>query len=330
MSQKIDVLVFGLGAIGSFYAYILSKSENVRLTVVARSNYDAVQQNGLTIHSEVYGTHTYRPFKVVKTPAESQATFDYVVCAHKAIGQSSIPSKLAPAVEAGKTTLVVIQNGVGNEEPFRNAFPSSPIITCVTWVGSLQVYPGVIKHTKSEHTQIGLFPNPALNKAREDESLKTFTTLLRLGGTPFDVEEDMQVKRWEKVVWNAAWNSITTLALLDTQSWLKSEGGESLTRQLMKEVIDVARECDVSLSYDLIDELISKIRKMPGIYSSMHADRVAGRQMEVEIILGTPIRKANEFGMAVPVLRTIYTLLQALNLHPEQQSESPAARIASM
>lgn len=140
----------------------------------------------------------------------------------------------------------------------------------------------------------------------------------------------MQIQRWEKVVWNAAWNSITTLTLLDTQSWLKSEGGQTLTRQLMTEVIDVARKCDVPLSYNLIDELINKILKMPGIHSSMHADRVAGRQMEVEIILGTPVRKAKEFGMATPVLRAVYTLLQALNLHLEQQMHSPTSRIASM
>ena len=31
--------------IGSFYAFILSRSDRVRLTVVARSNYEAVQAN---------------------------------------------------------------------------------------------------------------------------------------------------------------------------------------------------------------------------------------------------------------------------------------------
>lgn len=174
---------------------------------------------------------------------------------------------------------------------------------------------GVIKHTKSEQTQIGLFPNPNLDKYVESKSLDRFLSLLKAGKTPFDVEENMQIQRWEKVVWNAAWNSFTSLTLLDTHSWLNSERGMSLTRQLMTEVIDVARKCDVELSYGLVDVLIERILKMPGIYSSMHADRVAGRQMEVEIILGTPLKKATEFGMKVPVLETLYTVLTALNLH---------------
>ena len=67
---------------------------------------------------------------VVKTPAEAGTTFDIVVCAHKAIGQDKVPAILAPAVDE-KTTLVIIQNGVGNEEPFRKAFPQTTIITCV-------------------------------------------------------------------------------------------------------------------------------------------------------------------------------------------------------
>jgi len=173
----------------------------------------------------------------------------------------------------------------------------------------------VIKHTKSEQTQIGLYPNPSLDAREENNRLGQFLSLLKTGGTPFDLEENMQVKRWEKVVWNAAWNSVTSLTLLDTHSWLNSEGGMSLTRQLMTEVIDVARKCNVDLSYDLTDVLIDRILKLPGIYSSMHADRVAGRQMEVEIILGTPVKKAKEFGMKVPVLDTLYTVLTALNVH---------------
>jgi len=70
-------------------------------------------------------------YPVVRTPSEAKGTFDYIVCAHKAIGQDAVPAMLAPAIDEKKTTLVIIQNGVGNEEPFRNAFPNVTIITCV-------------------------------------------------------------------------------------------------------------------------------------------------------------------------------------------------------
>ncbi|RWA04183.1 hypothetical protein EKO27_g10921 [Xylaria grammica] len=313
-SDQIDVLLYGLGAIGSFYAFILSRAKNVRLTVVARSNYDAVSSKGLSITSENHGDHTVAPYKVVKSPAGAQATFDYIVCAHKAIDQASVPKQLAPAVDEKKTTIVIIQNGVGNEEPFREAFPGASILSCVTWVGARQTEPGVIAHTKSEDMQIGLFPNPSVEESLEQERLDTFASLLTQGKTVFQVVPNIQVQRWEKVVWNAAWNSLTTLTMLDTHNWLSSSPGATpLTRRLMHEVIDVAQKCNVPLEYALADRLIDKILGMHAIGSSMQVDAKNERPMEVEIILGYPVRKGKELGLNIPTLETIYIILTGMN-----------------
>ncbi|KAI1340166.1 2-dehydropantoate 2-reductase [Xylariaceae sp. FL0016] len=314
-SEPIDVLLYGLGAIGSFYAFILSRSQNVRLTVVARSNYDAVKSKGIAIHSENHGQHTVQPYKVVKTPAEAEAKFDYIVCAHKAIDQASVPAQLAPAMDENKTTIVIIQNGVGNEEPFRRTFSSVTILSCVTWVGARQPQPGVIHHTKSEDMQIGLFPNPARDDADlEKQRLDRFAALLTHGRTVFQVVPNIQVQRWEKVVWNAAWNSLTTLTMLDTHAWLgSSPDAAPLTRRLMTEVIDVARRCDVPLAYSLIDQLIGKILGMHAIGSSMQTDAKNEKPMEVDIILGYPVRKGRELGMSIPTIETIYVILTGMN-----------------
>lgn len=50
-----DILLFGLGGVGAVYAYILSRAQNVRVTVAARSNYKVVKEQGLEIQSEKYG-----------------------------------------------------------------------------------------------------------------------------------------------------------------------------------------------------------------------------------------------------------------------------------
>ncbi|KAI0424771.1 2-dehydropantoate 2-reductase [Xylaria sp. FL1042] len=313
-SDHIDILVYGLGAIGSFYAFILSRVKNVRLTVVARSNYNAVKNKGLSITSENHGNHKVTPYRVVKTPAEAELTFDYIVCAHKAIDQASVPLQLLTAVDEARTTIVIIQNGVGNEEPFRAAFPGASILSCVTWVGARQTEPGVVAHTKSEDLQIGLFPNSSVKESLEKERLDVFASLLAQGRTVFTVVPNIQVQRWEKVVWNAAWNSLTTLTMLDTHSWLNSSpGAMPLTRRLMHEVIDVARKCDVPLEHSLADRLIEKILGMHSIGSSMQVDAKNERPMEVEIILGYPVRKGRELGINIPILETIYVILTGMN-----------------
>ncbi|KAI0207027.1 2-dehydropantoate 2-reductase [Astrocystis sublimbata] len=313
MTDQIDVLLYGLGAIGSFYAFILSRNEKVRLTVVARSNYDAVKSNGFTITSENHGKHTVRPYKVVKSPAEAGGTFDFIVCAHKATDQSSVPAQLAPVVDEKETTIVIIQNGVGNEDVFREAFPKIAILSCVTWVGASQKEPGFVTHTKSEDMQMGLFPNPTVEEDAERLRLETFAHLLRQGNTVSTIVENIQIQRWEKVVWNAAWNSLTTLTMLDTHSWLRSPEATPMTLRLMHEVINVAQKCEVPVEHGLVDRLMDKILGMPPIGSSMQLDAKNGKPMEVEVILGYPVKRGKELGVDIPTLETLYTLLVAMN-----------------
>ena len=163
--------------------------------------------------------------------------------------------------------------------------------------------------------QIGLYPNGSADETIDKQHLDEFSALLREGKTVFQVVPNIQVQRWEKVVWNAAWNSLTTLTLLDTHTWLESsEIAMPLTRHLMQEVINVARKCNVPLEDKLIDHLINKILAMPPIGSSMQNDYKAGRPLEVDIILGTPFRKGKELGVPIPTLEVIYAILTGVNL----------------
>lgn len=184
-----------------------------------------------------------------------------------------------------------------------------------TWTGGVQRQPGTFAQINSEDMQIGLFPNEAgAEQGVETQRLESFAKLLTEGKTVFQVVPNIQVQRWEKVVWNAAWNSLTTLTLLDTHSWLSSSSEATpMTRRLMQEVISVANACGVPIESTLIDQLINKILAMPPIGSSMQNDYKAGKPMEVDIILGYPVKKARELGIPAPTLETIYLLLTGVN-----------------
>jgi ketopantoate reductase len=150
----------------------------------------------IRLHSAVY-----------RYPAEAAHTFDYIVCANKAIDPAAIPP-LFKSVADKNTTFVIMQNGVGNEDSFRTTYPKCTIISGVIWVAATQTSPGLIKHLQPERTEIGLFPNPGSSAEQESDKLETFARVMREGGTNVDVEENIQAKRWEKVVWNVTWNAI--------------------------------------------------------------------------------------------------------------------------
>jgi ketopantoate reductase len=99
------------------------------------------------LNSEIHGKHTFRPFEgkptafypllqslklapVVNNPADAAGHYEYIICVNKAINQGVVAKSLTPMVD-NTTTIVLIQNGVGNEDPFRAQFPNCTILSCV-------------------------------------------------------------------------------------------------------------------------------------------------------------------------------------------------------
>jgi ketopantoate reductase len=81
----------------------------------------------------------------------------------------------------------------------------------------------------------------------------------------------------------------------------------------MHEVIDVARKAGVPLKEGLVDELFVRILALPGIITSTQNDVKAKNPLEIDVILGVPVRKARELGVPIPTLEVIYTLVAAVD-----------------
>ena len=216
-------------------------------------------------------------------------------------------------VTTTSTTFVVLQNGVGNEEPFQQLYPNNTVLSGVIWVHAIQEAPNLVRHTKPEITELGLHRNEQLPLALEQLHLDTFCHLFTSGGTIIHVEQDIQLKRWEKVVWNIAWNPITMLTMVDTQEWLSRPDAVTMTRRLFTEAIEVGRAAGVALEYELVDRLMARIATMPGISASMATDAREGRPLELDVILGVPMRKAKELNVDVPTLSTLFALAEAVH-----------------
>ena len=63
-----QVLVIGLGALGSVYTVALTKA-GAQVTAVCRSNYEHVNEHGLDFRSDKFGNHpNFKPHRVVRSP----------------------------------------------------------------------------------------------------------------------------------------------------------------------------------------------------------------------------------------------------------------------
>ncbi|CDZ98672.1 2-dehydropantoate 2-reductase [Phaffia rhodozyma] len=324
----LEILIFGLGGIGAVYALILSQPELkdvCRVHVVARSNLEHIQDQGLDYESIKFGTVKGLKFAgAYRTPEEAHTAvpkFDYVICCNKAqlSATPSLEEIIQPAVTPDHTAVMIVQNGVGAESPLKKAFPTNPILTAVTWIGASQPSAGLINHNNlpSPCMQFGPFYGDNGEDIGELESAKILQDALEaVDGIGAEVVVDMQTERWKKVIWNAAWNSTTALVQYNTAKFMAATPySEDLCRNLMKEVVAVAQALGHKVPDSEVDVLMNRCKAhKEGLNSSMMADVANGSQTEVEVILGTPLREAKRLGMSVPILETLYCCVKAVDL----------------
>lgn len=130
-----------------------------------------------------------------------------VLCANKALldASPSLSDQLRPIISPS-TSIVLLQNGVGAEDPLHASFPENTIISAVVWTGgrtaetSKDGKPGA-ENFNREGLTIGVDYKKNSDKAKEDERLKKVVALLEKGGSKCTVVDDIQSERWVKVIW---------------------------------------------------------------------------------------------------------------------------------
>jgi ketopantoate reductase len=166
-----------------------------------------------------------------------------------------------------------------------------------------------------EHTDLGLFPNSRLDKELEQNRMELYTAILKDGGHSVSLEKNIQIRKWEKVVCNILWNPISALTRqnMGVNFFESSNEAESFGKALMLDVIAVARASGVPLDDKLADKYIAFTKSLGSFQPSMLHDLNGGIPLEIDVIIGAPMKMAIQLGMEVPSLRAVYALISALN-----------------
>lgn len=241
-----------------------------------------------------------------------------IVCS-KAI-PDIIPELIAPAITSKHTAIVLIQNGVGIEKEYQDAFPNNPIISAVVYLPSSQRIVGTIQHGEVEKLEVGSYPSNA-----PAEHAQAFVELVQSAGGTADLFTDIQPKRWFKLLVNASWNPICALTLSkDTNVLMSSNEAVEVLLAVMLEVRDIAAAYGYQMSKEQVEYQLSRAQaRIPidaGIEPSMLQDIQSGRRIEVEAIVGNPMRMGKSKGVGCVRLEMLYFLAKALDLHTERQS----------
>lgn len=180
---------------------------------------------------------------------------------------------------------------------------------------------GHVVHKHWTKTTIGPYAPDASAAVSENAIKKTaeFASLLQQAGIP-DVDvlthTGMQFARWHKTAINAALNPSAVLAGGLTNQALALDDA-LLTHQVgvMQEILDAATKvlgAPLPDTLPKIEDVFQGVKEdVSGSKASMLNDWEAGRPVEIEAILGNPIRQAEARGIVLPRTQTLYALLKS-------------------
>ncbi|MFO7618701.1 MAG: 2-dehydropantoate 2-reductase [Thermoplasmata archaeon] len=289
------IFILGAGAIGSLFGGYLARENDV--TLICREGHaNAVNEAGLNITG--LSDMQVRPKAV--TSAEGLEPPEILFLTVKAYdieaALGGIRKLLAP-----ETTLVSLQNGLGNVEILERAFPDANLVAGITSQGAILRSPGLVEHTGRSYTMVGRGNAAAVAE------------LLTASGLETSVSEDILAEIWYKAIVNAVINPLATL--------LKARNGIILERPELAGVIDsiICEAVEVARVKGILLDEETAIRKAMLVAKetannacSMRLDVERGRRTEIMQMNGAIAAFGREFGISTPANALITALIHSL------------------
>ncbi|KXS20567.1 hypothetical protein M427DRAFT_378471 [Gonapodya prolifera JEL478] len=345
MASPIHSIVVGAGALGVVYGSTLHQPNAPTpslVSAVLRSEYDAIAARGGTFTIRSVGAKgktldkEWRPERIFRT-AESASTansglvWDYVVVCAKFLPEVyATVDLISPLLTPNRTTVILIQNGLGIERDIAVRYPTVPVASASAYISAVrsEEEKGVTILKVDQGLPIGLYRGEDLPSGEysippgAEEKVQLVVELWKTGGTRATYEPDNQPVRWAKLFVNAVYGPITILAGgLDTHEVLSSPGLRATVLAHHQEleraaelVLGKARfEAKVKSTgwYKSGEKSITDFQRLPAFHFSICTDFKLGNHIEVECILGEAVRQAKQRGCECPRLESTYEILRS-------------------
>lgn len=309
----------GAGSIGSLFGGYLGSiaSEDYILEVIffgLKEHIDEIKKNGLKIHKEqkvifVKNIRAYENLETFNLLLDNNTSyqFDFMFLTTKTYDTGSALEQYKNLIDLSKR-IVILQNGIGNEDLVKSYCPAEKIIRIVTSHGALLKEPGHVYHTGEGFIKMGL----AFSK-KVPSDLVLFRDLLNWSGLETEIVEDIIQSSWEKIFVNIGINAIGALTRLHNGGLLENEGLKRMMKGAVEEALKVARLKGIKLpDRDYLKLTYSVAEKTYNNQNSMLQDVLKGQITEIDFINGKIVKYAEELGISVPINELLTNLIKGL------------------
>ena len=316
-NRNRNYAIVGTGALGGFYGARLQKA-GLEVNFLLRSDYERVKKHGLIVDSPE-GNFTLPRVRAFHD-VQKMPKCDVVMVALKTTQNHLLPNLLPPLLKDDGVVLV-LQNGLNTEPEVAKIVGEERVIGGLCFLCSYKVSPGHICHLDYGTITLGEYaknyqPIGITNR------LHQIAIDFKRAHIPIKMSEDLLLSRWKKLVWNIPYNALSVVLDARTDELMANPDTLILVEQIMREVVAGAKSCDRIIQDDFIQHMIDYTHKMKPYRTSMKIDYDESRPLEIEAILGNPIRVAEEAGIKLPQIGVLYRMLKFVDAQRQEAEKT--------
>jgi len=303
--------IIGTGAIGGYYGACLQRA-GIEVHFLLNRDYHHVKKSGLVVES-IKGDFNLPNVKAYNKAALMPAC-DVVIIALKTTINDDLLAQILPHVIKENGIVITLQNGLGIEEKIRKIvlFKKVRIVSGLCFICSNKVESGHIRHLDYGSIALGEYL-PEYKKAGIAKSISQIAEDFEMAGIEIQLQEDLLLSRWQKLVWNIPFNGLSVLLNATTEQLMANEDVRSLIKAIMQEVQLAASTCDRQIEPDFIDKMLQFTLTMKPYRTSMKIDYDRGNPLEIEAIFGNPLKMATRNRVNLTRIEMLYQQLKFLN-----------------
>ncbi|SMR51693.1 unnamed protein product [Zymoseptoria tritici ST99CH_3D1] len=331
-TPRLRVLSVGGNAVSAFLSWRLSATQACDVTLVWKNGFEQVHQYGISFRSDKFGNERFKPRHVVRSPEEaagaSRASFDYVVLCVKALPDVYDLASVIESVVTPQHTCILVNttHTIGIESYLEQRFPTNVVLSLVSGVQITQLGPSEFEHKGSTDLWVGAAnKNPAIPVSIQNDMAEALSMTLRSGQVDCDVTSNVRQQQYERMIGPIAFYPSSVLFETPVHAeLLEKVGVRALITAVMDEIISIAKAQGCEFPSDFREQTMEKMILPSESNNIMYQDFMARRPMEVETYLGSPIKLAQEMGLQVPRIETLYTILHNLNIANQSRPQPTA------
>jgi len=307
----MNFLVVGPGAMGCLFANRLKKvGHEVTIADYKPERAEFINRHGICLE-EPTGKECVHVEAVTGGIGDQP---DVALFCVKANQTRQAAEGIAPWLRV-ETSVLTLQNGLGNLELLEEVFGKGRVLGGVTAEGATLLGPGYARHAGRGQTIIG----PA-NKT-EGPIGKIVQAFERAG---FDIRtaEDVESLMWGKLIVNVGINALTGITRLKNGRLPDVEGTRTVMEMAVKEAVRIADARKIRLPYpDPLERVLEVCCATAENVASMLQDVLARRMTEIRAINGAIVREGLKLGIPTPVNLTLTSLVEAIQETYDQRVE---------